>query len=557
MALTLAQIAELSNKIKKIIIYAANDGGDGYPEKHEFTKEEYFNNIGVTFGTGETLFTQFPIPNNKLRLKIVNGFVFSSGKYGRLLAMKLIYNDDKVSWIKTISMKTARSEHTDTMIGGWTAGLTMQQIVLNPNYKGMPLIGEINDYIVVEFGEPVEDTAPDPIDPIPPDPTDPEPDPDPDPDPNPDPPDPDNPNPPLPTDPDNPGGGGSGTDLADLQIYLSPANSTIAIGDTLEIGVVIVKNDGGSITSFGWDKDGSFAMSQENSSKIVFTSTAAGSYVVKFTMENEKGQKATATALVNVVEDSAKACSVLLRSSSLTYEAGKEFTVETENPYITTGVWQIPNEFYILDMQLKKATMRTYTPGIYKIAYAISNGYTLCTAELIITIVPSDATDPDHVEQKPDPEKDFEFINEPGIAGSYKYPQKILRNARYRGPRESEKYQDDDYEMNFDIRNLAKDHNMNHEYIEYMLERWFNPQQNTNNFKYVFEHDTDNEYEELMYKVLENYINTNNLDGSMIKLMEDSTVIVNLVTTGKVLTHLGLDFKKIEGRVKAVERAYK
>lgn len=554
MATTNTSSSNANVVISKVSFYSSNDSGNGYPEVHHFTREEYENNVGVTLSTGETLFTQFPEKNNYLKLKIINGFTFIEGKYGRLLAIKVTYSNGSIAWIEKVISKTKNAENTNVLVGNWIEGKTIEEIHEDEHFTGTPLIGNIDDYIIVQLGQQGEaPTQPDdgggssgggePTNP-----TDPTTDPS-----GGDNPPPIGPKPDEPTDSDEPE---EPNNQEQFSIYLSPANSTIMAGDTFTINVVVVTNTGGAITSFEWAKDGSIVETQSGEKTLIASCSAPGTYKIIYKCTNEKGVTAKGVAFVTIVDDSAKACNVLLKSDSVTYKAGTVITVETLHNYPTAGTWDIPSEFYILDMQEKRVDIRSYTPGVYKIKYNISNNFNLCIAELILTIEESDAQDPDDTEETPDKEEIFTFLKGSEIAPLYKYPQKVLRNARYRGPRESLKVLQDHQEALYDIRKLMKELNLNAEYIDYMKGKWLNRKQSLNNFLYAFENNSW-KYSKEVESVLSNYIKNGNIEGSMIKLMEDSTGIVNLVTVGGILENLQLDFKKLEGRVREIERTYK
>lgn len=476
--------------ITSVDFYFAVDDGNGYPIIENRTWTELTSASGVSFSIDSSNQMAAEISKNHDSDHVLHIFnVLTPG--GFLLGIRYNYDDGSIGWINNILQKDSSSQYLDTIIGGWMANKTMNEIMLSPEWKGTPMLGNSNGWVIVEIKR---------IDP--------------------------------PT----------------CGLTLSPTNQTIY---TTEEGIFSI-NDTNRLDAIDYEIAVSpnfigNVIKDLNNDELIFQPTGEGDYVIEVTGYYTTRRTCT-TQITLKVEDLGE-CIYAFKNNTKTAYQQEEVQFSLKD---TTGVnqieWEIPSDLTIIETNNAYAKIKTsfenigniytitanitrqdgklcmatgtleiipdpcvltITPesqkvianqeiavftvshayneegnwiydsmledacltktnttiefkpnlshlGTYDIRYQINNGTQLCevTAKLIISekipeIPPLPNTPPEAINKE-----ENEIQTEKVMPFNIKYdqPHMILRNARYRGPRESEKYLNSHQEQIYDIR---------------------------------------------------------------------------------------------------------
>lgn len=403
--------------IKEVVFYFAIplENAEGVPdenlppESHRLTWQEVVDNVGFSLSTGETMYTERPNPANDHELRIVNGFYFGSGVHGPLLATQYIYSDGTEGWISRVLIKGSSSKNLEVIIGSWIKGLTFKEIQQHINWKGTPYIGLESHYVDIL----IERIVPEPT------------------------------------------------------LILRPMQETILKGESVTFTYEYTDYCEGEKT-VEWAYENSVIRELPGTSdEFILQFQAAGTYTVKLTVKNTCGQSSSQVAVITVTEPQEEPCSLQLDPSIATIRLGQTITIEAIHNSETDGQWYYDLSMEILEESNKRLTVKPTSHGSYRVSYQVG----ACQESALIYVIaaPDEEDDEEKLPEPPPPTlpntppdttgtppDEWEWMNQP-IAQSvlYGYPQTMKRNARYRGPRESEKVLLDHSEQLYDIRQLT------------------------------------------------------------------------------------------------------
>jgi hypothetical protein len=421
--------------IKEVTFHFANPSVDDVgqpilntpPESHTLTWQQVVDNVGFSLSTGESMFTELPIPSDSYTIRVINGFYFGTGKYGSLLAIQYKFEDGTDGWIKTVKYQSSSSEYIDQMIGNWIKGLTLEEIQANAKWLGKPYIGLENDYVEVT----VERILP------------------------------------------------------DLTLTLTPMTQAVTEGDSIEFVYSALNYCSGTPT-FEWIFNTALiAPLLESAGKKTLKFNQQGSYTVELIARNICGQVATQKATITVQEKPAIACDLSLTPNTVSIRLGDTVTFDALHPYQQTGIWTYDPSLVVLQKDNKQLRLNPVLTGQYSIAYKVNE----CEERSILYVLPKidEAEHVDPIEPAPPALPD----TPPDTGGStnlvmdlldaskpipplYKYPNIMKRNSRYRGHRESEKTLNDHQEQIYDIRQLQQDISNLDTMKDTTIDSWFN-----------------------------------------------------------------------------------
>lgn len=484
--------------IKQVNFFFAIADENGFPEKHTHTFNEFKENIGITLSTGETLFTDFPDPLTHERFRLVNGFYFGSGKYGTILGIQIEYEDDSEAWISEIVSKDSDSVNIDMIVGKWIKEKKLEDIQKDSRYKGIPLIGYVDDFIDIKVKrEPKE-----------------------------------------------------------FMVDITPAAKTIVEEESVTFEITETYNEG-TIASHSWSSASGYTKVTTNEKTATIKFSEAGIYSITYTAVNSLGQTDNTTSIITVTDRPLLPCNVSIGSTQDNFLKGEVFDVVATHTYSKSGSWDTPPGLSILGQTEKTIQLRGTTAGVYTINYVVNNGDQDCGASLTILIIePSTGPGDPTIPQTPDVNKDPLFLGRSTHSDLYKYGQKEIRNARHRGPRESFKVLADDNEFVYDLHTLTEDVQQIEEDIWLMRRKWLNTDINTQNINLssgaLSIKDSQANGAHLMTAMGQGEINS-----AVIQLNEQSSPQINLEQTKQILAAIDQEIGDIKGRVKQFENANK
>jgi PKD repeat protein len=424
--------------ITKVTFYSANPKLDEYgnpvaslpPEAVELTWDQVVNNVGFSFSSGESLFTELTDSNNTHKIRVVNGFYFGSGKYGCLLAIQYHYDDGTDGWVQSSIASGGNATNTSMMSGDWIKGLTYEEILNHENWKGKPFIGLENDYIDFTINRIIPDIA----------------------------------------------------------LELSPLSKTIYVGDSVTFDYSIVDYCEGEPTG-QWTFDGETSSISGDTGRKTFEFTEVGVQSVQLTVQNACGQSATKAAIIDVQEKPVQACDLSLTPSTITIRLGQTATFNAVHPYAEVAEWAHDLTLEVIEKQNKKLVVKPRALGSYSIKYTV--GHCEDTSILYVLEEPEEGEyeEPDEPAPPALPDTPPDTAGTPSLAIDlmdaskpipplYKYPNIMKRNVRYRGHRESEKMLNDHQEQIYDIRQLYKDIGSLDEMKDITITSWFHGVEN-------------------------------------------------------------------------------
>lgn len=414
-------------EIKEVTFYSSNPQVDEYgnvipnkpPESVTLPWDQVLRNVGFSFSTGETFFTQSAteIPTddskpNTVRLRIINGFYFGSGKYGRLLAIRYLFEDGTVGWISQIDPSGGSQTNATNyamLFGNWTEGLTYQQITTHEKWRGVPYIGYADDYLDLEITRV-----------IPP-----------------------------------------------IIITLTPPKETILEGESVLFTYKVSDSCDGEMRGT-WLVDGvEYPMTGESGTKS-FTFPKEGVYAVRLMVENDCDQTASIASIIDV-KSKGDTCDLSITPERIGIRLGDTATFDAIHSYVEIGDWTYDtSKMTTVLRENKRLTVRPSAEGKYTITYTVGQ----CRSQSILFVSkdiinegdkenpdePAPPALPNTPPEEEEPESPIKMEDATTfVEHLYKYPNIMKRNSRYRGHRESEKVLNDHQEQIYDIRQLYKD----------------------------------------------------------------------------------------------------
>lgn len=414
-------------EIKEVTFYSANPQTDEYgnaipnkpPESVTLPWDQVLRNVGFSFSTGETFFTEnatdIPVSDSKpntVSLRIVNGFYFGSGKYGRLLAIRYLFVDGTVGWISQINPSGGSQTNAVNyamLFGNWTDGLTYQQLTVHEKWRGTPYIGYVDDFLDLEITRI-----------IPP-----------------------------------------------ITLTLNPLKKTILEGESVTFTYEASDSCDGDMKGT-WVVDGVEYPTEGESGTKSFTFSKEGVYAVRLTIENDCDQTASAASIIDV-KPKGIACDLSITPERIGIRLGDTATFDAIHSYVELGDWTYDtSKMTTVLRENKRLTVRPSAEGTYNISYTVGQ----CTSHSVLFVAKpvlhdDDKENPDEPAPPPLPNTppEEEVPESPikmedattFVEHLYKYPNIMKRNSRYRGHRESEKVLNDHQEQIYDIRQLYKD----------------------------------------------------------------------------------------------------